>query len=74
MTIKCNICRYTELEEFIKTHHKYDVPQIVAFDITNGSSDYVKWMETHTTNSGTGVSTCRTSVAESSEDDPSATD
>jgi periplasmic divalent cation tolerance protein len=39
---------YKELEEFIKTNHDYDTPQIVATDIINSSKEYTKWCDENT--------------------------
>lgn len=33
------------LTEHLKTHHSYDVPEIVATPITGGSAEYLTWVE-----------------------------
>lgn len=35
---------YREVEENIKALHPYEVPEIVAFPIISGSSDYLGWI------------------------------
>lgn len=39
---------FPALEELIRTHHPYDVPEIVAFDITEGSRPYLRWLREET--------------------------
>jgi len=41
--------KFDELSEFIKSHHSYDVPEIVAIDAEKVSSDYLKWMSDYLT-------------------------
>jgi periplasmic divalent cation tolerance protein len=36
--------RYAEFERKLKALHPYDVPEIVAVDITNGLPDYLRWV------------------------------
>ena len=40
---------FQALEEYIKRHHPYELPEIVATQITNGSKEYLSWLETNTT-------------------------
>jgi len=35
---------FAELETAIRSIHPYDVPEILATPITEGGSDYLKWM------------------------------
>src|SRR5580658_9436387 len=35
---------YAKLERRAKELHSYDVPEIVAMTLTNGSADYLKWI------------------------------
>lgn len=44
LLIKTNTDKYTELEQEIKALHKYEVPEIIAIDITQGSSEYLNWI------------------------------
>ncbi len=39
---------FTELADWIKTHHSYDVPEIIALPILMGSKEYFKWIEEET--------------------------
>jgi periplasmic divalent cation tolerance protein len=35
---------YREIEKAIKAVHSYEVPEIIAFPIIAGSSDYLEWL------------------------------
>ena len=37
--------RFDELSAFIKTHHSYDVPEIVAIDADKVSEAYLNWIQ-----------------------------
>jgi len=39
---------YDECEAFIKLHHPYKVPQIIAVKIEQGSADYFDWITQNT--------------------------
>jgi periplasmic divalent cation tolerance protein len=39
--------KYDELEKFIREHHSYDVPEIVALDAAKVSADYLDWMKNY---------------------------
>ncbi len=43
--IKSSRALYGEVEEVIKELHPYEVPEIIAVPIVEGSRDYLKWME-----------------------------
>jgi periplasmic divalent cation tolerance protein len=49
LTIKTRTRLYENIEKFIKSHHSYEVPQIVQTAITDGSDDYLDWIDTVTT-------------------------
>jgi periplasmic divalent cation tolerance protein len=36
--------RFKEVESVIKSIHTYDVPEIIAIPIVQGSDDYLSWM------------------------------
>ncbi|GAB2700094.1 divalent-cation tolerance protein CutA [Kitasatospora kifunensis] len=36
--------RFAELEQIIKSAHAYTTPEIIAADITHGSSEYLQWI------------------------------
>ena len=39
---------YDECEKFIKKHHPYKVPQIIAAEIKFGNSEYFDWINENT--------------------------
>lgn len=47
--LKTTSDRVDELVGYIKTHHSYDLPAVVAMPITAGSEEYLSWVraETH---------------------------
>lgn len=40
---------YAALEAAIRQHHPYQIPEIVAVAIQQGSADYLKWLDSHLT-------------------------
>ncbi len=38
--------RYQALEMRLKSLHPYEVPEIIALPVVNGSSDYLSWLRT----------------------------
>ncbi|MFN6963719.1 MAG: divalent-cation tolerance protein CutA [Pyrinomonadaceae bacterium] len=44
LLIKTSAEKYDDLEQFIKAHHSYDVPEIVAIPAEKVSADYLKWL------------------------------
>jgi periplasmic divalent cation tolerance protein len=43
--IKSKTALFGEISEAIKARHPYEVPQIVQIPITDGSADYLKWID-----------------------------
>lgn len=43
--IKTRRDRYAELESAIRKIHPYDVPEIIALPIVEGSRDYLTWID-----------------------------
>ena len=43
-TIKALRANYTALEAAIRAMHSYQVPEILAFDVVEGSRDYLAWL------------------------------
>jgi len=43
--LKSRIDLFERIAESVKTLHSYEVPEIIAFEITNGSEDYLNWLE-----------------------------
>lgn len=49
LMIKTQAFLYAELEVFIKEHHSYEVPEIIALPIQAGSKEYLSWIDDETT-------------------------
>ncbi|MCC2625459.1 MAG: divalent-cation tolerance protein CutA [Burkholderiales bacterium] len=47
LLIKTTKDKYAELEDAIKSMHKYEVPEIIAIDITNGLPAYLSWVNSN---------------------------
>ncbi|MDC9728839.1 MAG: divalent-cation tolerance protein CutA [Methyloprofundus sp.] len=45
LLIKAPRSQYADIEQFIISHHPYDVPEIIAFSIENGLPDYLQWID-----------------------------
>lgn len=56
LVIKTRTKLYESVERFILLHHSYDVPQIVQIPITDGSDQYLDWIDENTSDSGHGTS------------------
>jgi len=48
LLIKSRTAVYPALEAFIRTHHRYETPEIVQLPITAGSADYLQWLARQT--------------------------
>lgn len=48
LLIKTQKVLYDELEKAIKSIHPYELPEIISFDITGGSKDYLNWIKNST--------------------------
>lgn len=48
LSIKTRQVRYAALEQFLRTHHPYDTPEIVQIPLTAGSGDYLRWIDAGT--------------------------
>src|SRR5215471_12651784 len=44
LLIKTTASRLPQLEREVKRLHSYDVPEFVAWPITEGSADYLSWL------------------------------
>ena len=44
LLIKIPAENYAIIEDFIKQHHPYDVPEIIALPIERGLPDYLQWI------------------------------
>lgn len=45
LIIKTTAKAYGPLETFIKNHHPYQVPEIIAIPMEGGSMDYLEWLK-----------------------------
>lgn len=45
LVIKTTQSNYENVETFLKAHHSYDVPEIIAVPITKGSEAYLNWLD-----------------------------
>jgi periplasmic divalent cation tolerance protein len=48
MLIKTTEARYAELAELIRTHHPYELPEILSVPISDGLPDYLQWIHQET--------------------------
>lgn len=46
--IKTKASLFEELQERITTLHPYEVPEIIALPVTDGFSDYLRWIDNET--------------------------
>lgn len=51
LVLKTTKARLSALEQAIHRMHSYEVPEILAFPITAGSSDYLNWVRKETSES-----------------------
>ena len=45
LLIKSTDARYAELEREIRKRHPYSLPEIIAWPITSGLPEYLRWVE-----------------------------
>lgn len=45
LIIKSKEALFERVKKLIKENHSYDVPEILLMPITDGSQDYLKWLE-----------------------------
>ena len=43
LIIKTTAERYPALETFLRERHPYQIPEILAVDVSDGLSDYLRW-------------------------------
>ncbi len=46
--IKTTAERYDQVERFVRDRHPYELPELVAIDITRGLPEYLAWLATET--------------------------
>ena len=44
LMIKTKSSLSPDVQQFIKEHHPYKVPEIITFDISDGNEDYLTWI------------------------------
>ena len=49
LIIKTTDERFEEMERRVKALHVYTTPEVIAFKISHGSEDYLKWLRESTT-------------------------
>lgn len=49
LVIKADLARFSILEAKVRELHSYEVPEIVAIAIANGSPPYLSWLQAQTT-------------------------
>ncbi len=50
MIMKTETALFSQIETEIKNIHTYDVPEIICIPITNGSREYLDWVDKQTKN------------------------
>ncbi len=48
LIIKSTLDRFSDLEQTIRRHHSYSVPEIIALPIVAGSAPYLEWLRSET--------------------------
>ena len=48
LIIKTSKARLKRLERWVKTHHAYTVPEILALPVAGGSKEYLSWVRDNT--------------------------
>jgi periplasmic divalent cation tolerance protein len=46
LLIKTLAQNYDRVEQYLRAHHPYQVPEIIAVPVVNASSDYRQWLQT----------------------------
>jgi periplasmic divalent cation tolerance protein len=44
LLIKTDRSRFEAVRDWIVQHHPYDVPEVIAFEITEGAPAYLRWL------------------------------
>lgn len=48
LLIKTSAACYAELEAAIRARHPYELPEVIAFPVTQGLPDYLAWVDAET--------------------------
>jgi periplasmic divalent cation tolerance protein len=46
--IKTRAARFSSVAAFIKEHHPYELPEVIALPLTEGLAPYLEWVECET--------------------------
>jgi len=46
LLIKTEADRFEALSRTLRDHHPYELPEVVAVTLSNGSTDYLNWITT----------------------------
>lgn len=49
LLIKTAASRYEALEQQVRAHHPYELPEIVAVSLNAGFTDYLRWVQENST-------------------------
>ncbi len=49
LLVKTSTSRFEDVQAYLKEHHSYDTPEVVQIPITDGSADYLSWIDENTT-------------------------
>jgi periplasmic divalent cation tolerance protein len=52
LLIKTLASRAQDVQEYVRSHHSYEVPEILELAIAGGSSAYLSWLERQVTKTG----------------------
>lgn len=48
LMIKTRHAHLSEIQKTIKSHHSYDLPELIVISISGGSEDYLNWIADNT--------------------------
>ena len=48
LLIKTTAVNYAQIEELVRIHHPYEVPELIALPITHGLPSYLAWLASET--------------------------
>ena len=48
LLIKTQTARFEAVESLVRSHHSYEVPEIIAIPVTQGSAPYLSWIQQQT--------------------------
>lgn len=49
LVVKTTRDRFAALEAYVRTHHSYEVPELLALPIVEGGAEYLAWLRAETT-------------------------